>query len=124
MRSIRTCPSKSKRCRNYLAYSLWPARIGAIVLGSTGVLAVLLACVGIYGVMAYLVGQRTREFGTRIAIGARKMDIIRLVVADGMRLALFGMGLGMVAAIAVLPATSSLLYGTKPMDPLTFLAVP
>jgi predicted permease len=117
-------PVEVKTMQEYLAYSLWPARIGAIVLGSTGVMAVLLACVGIYGVMAYSVGQRTREFGTRIAIGARKMDIIRLVVADGMRLALFGLGLGMVAAIAVLPATSSLLYGTKPMDPLTFLTVP
>jgi ABC-type antimicrobial peptide transport system permease subunit len=52
------------------------------------------------------------------------MDIIRLVVADGMRLALFGLGLRMMVAIAVLPATSSLLYGTEPMDPLTFLTVP
>jgi putative ABC transport system permease protein len=98
--------------------------MGAIVLGSTGVLAVLLACVGIYGVGAYSVGQRTREFGIRIAIGARSIDVVWLVVSDGMQLALIGLGLGMAAAIVILPPISNLLYGTNPMDPVTFLTVP
>jgi putative ABC transport system permease protein len=88
------------------------------------VLAVLLACVGIYGVAAYSVGQRTREFGTRIALGARSIDVIRLVVRDGMLLALIGLGLGMGAAIVIFPPIANLLYGTNPMDPMTFLTVP
>jgi predicted permease len=117
-------PIEVKTMQEHLAFSLWPARMGAIVLGSTGVLAVLLACVGIYGVGAYSVGQRTREFGIRIAIGARSIDVVWLVVSDGMQLALIGLGLGMAAAIVILPQISSLLYGTNPMDPVTFLIVP
>jgi predicted permease len=120
----RNLPVEAKTMQEYLEFSLWPARIGAIVLGSTGVLAVFLACVGIYGVAAYSVGQRTREFGTRIALGARSIDVVRLVVGDGMLLALIGLGLGMGAAIVILPPIANLLYGTNPMDPMTFLTVP
>ncbi len=110
--------------QEHLAFSVWPARIGAIVVGSMGLLAIFLACVGIYGVTAYSVSQRTHEFGTRMAIGASGADIVRMVVGHGMRLATIGLGLGLVTAVMVARPLSSLLYGMGTLDPVTFVVVP
>ncbi len=86
--------------------------------------ALVLASVGIYGVISYSVAQRTTEFGLRMALGARRNDVLRLVVVQGLKLTLLGVAVGLAVAAVLTRYISSLLYGVKPTDPLTFLAVP
>jgi predicted permease len=88
-----------------------------------GVLAILLACVGLYGLLSYEVTRRTREVGIRMALGAQKGEVLKLVVKQGMVLAVAGVGLGVAGALGLTRFLSSLLYGVKPADPLTFVVV-
>ena len=83
----------------------------------------VLAVVGVYGVMAYMVLQRTSEIGIRMAMGARSIDVIRMVVGQSMRLALAGIGLGVAVALALTRLVANLLYDVSPDDPVTFLTV-
>jgi predicted permease len=102
------------------ATTTMPTRVGATLLGAFGALALLLAAVGLYGVIAYSVGMRTREMGVRMALGARPGDVLRLVFGQGGRLALVGMGAGAVLAALVGRVLGSLLYGVSAVDPLAY----
>jgi putative ABC transport system permease protein len=106
-----------------LAQGLWAPRMGAALFGIFGVLGMVLASIGIYGVMAYLVAQRTNEIGIRMALGARPGDVLRLVVGHGMRLAAIGIVTGILAALALTHWMRTLLFDISPADPLTFIAV-
>jgi predicted permease len=102
------------------ATTLAPTRIGAALLGVFGVLALGLAAVGLYGVVAYSVSQRTREMGVRVALGARRGDLVRLVLRQGARLAAAGALLGALLAALAGRVFSALLYGVSPLDPLAY----
>ncbi|MBI4325009.1 MAG: ABC transporter permease [Chloroflexi bacterium] len=93
------------------------------LLGVFAALAFALAVVGIYGVMAYTVARNRREFGVRMALGAQKRNVLSLVIGQGMKLALAGVGLGVLAALALTRLMRGLLYGVEPFDPLTFVGV-
>jgi putative ABC transport system permease protein len=104
------------------ATTLAPTRIGAALLGVFGVLALGLAAVGLYGVVAYSVSQRTREMGVRVALGARRGDLVRLVLRQGARLAAAGALLGALLAALAGRVFGALLYGVSPLDPLAYAA--
>ena len=105
---------------NLFADSVSPRRFSTFLLGVFAGLALLLAAMGIYGVMSYVVSLRTNEIGIRVALGAQPGDIWRLVIGRGARLALAGVAFGLVGAVALTKLISSLLYGVKPTDPITF----
>jgi ABC-type antimicrobial peptide transport system permease subunit len=97
-----------------------PRRFSMQLLGGFAMLALLLAAIGIYGVMAYLVSQRTREIGIRVALGARPSSVVRLIVMYALGLAAAGVAIGLVAAVLLSRAMAGLLYQISPTDPWTF----
>ena len=108
---------------NSLGRWLWFSQTGAMLAGVIGIQALLLAAIGIYGVMSYSVGQRTHEIGIRIALGASHGDVLRLVVGQGLRVTLYGMVVGLVLALVVTRTIAAMLYGVQPTDPITFVGV-
>jgi ABC-type antimicrobial peptide transport system permease subunit len=98
--------------------SMASRRFAMILLGAFAALALLLACVGIYGVMAYLVSQRTQEVGIRMALGAQRSHVLLLVFANGARLALLGAALGIAAAFGLTRLMRGLLFDVSPTDPV------
>jgi putative ABC transport system permease protein len=106
-----------------LSQGLWAPRMGAALLAVFGGLALVLAIIGVYGVLSYSVNQQTREIGIRMAMGAQTGRVLRLVVGQGMRLAAAGLILGLIVAFAAMRVLGSLLYGVSAHDPLTFGAV-
>jgi putative ABC transport system permease protein len=106
------------------AQSTAQPRFRAQLVGSFGALALVLAAIGIFGVLAFSVSQRTREFGIRMALGARSADVLRMVAGSGLRIALIGIAIGLAGAAALTRSLAALLYGVKPTDPVTFLATP
>jgi predicted lysophospholipase L1 biosynthesis ABC-type transport system permease subunit len=116
--------SNIRSMEKHLGISLLPARLTGAALGVFGVLGLLLASVGMYGVMAYSVAQRTREIGIRMAIGAAAADVIRLVMRQGLTLVLIGTVVGLGGAFAASRLLASVLYGGNSLDPMTFTLVP
>jgi ABC-type antimicrobial peptide transport system permease subunit len=106
-----------------IADSIAARRFAMILLGAFAALALALATIGIYGVIAYVVGQRTQEIGIRMALGAQRRDVLRLILWQGTRLALLGVAIGTAAAFALTRLMSQLLYGVAATDPVTFVVL-
>jgi predicted permease len=106
-----------------VADSISNKRFTMTLLGIFALLALLLASIGIYGVLSYMVGQRTKEIGVRMALGAQKFDVLRMVMKDGARMALVGILVGLMGALALTRLMGTMLYGVRPTDPLTFVSV-
>jgi putative ABC transport system permease protein len=106
-----------------VANAVWQPRFNLIVIGLFAALALALAAVGIYGVIAYAVKQRTQEIGIRMTLGAQRSDVLRLVVGHGMKLTLAGITVGLGGALALAQVLAKLLFQVKPTDPLTLLSV-
>ena len=106
-----------------IAESLAARRVSMIVLGVFAALALGLACMGIYGVISYLVGQRTHEIGIRMALGAKQTDVLRMVLGEGMKMVVLGVVIGLFAAAGLTRLMANLLFGVSAIDPLTFAGV-
>jgi ABC-type antimicrobial peptide transport system permease subunit len=105
----------------FMGIALFPVRFGAAMLGTFGVLALGLAAIGLYGVIAYAVSRRTHEIGVRMALGAERRGVLAMVVRQGMKLALVGAAIGLGLATVLSSALSGLLYGITVLDPAAFL---
>ena len=103
--------------------SVFLRRYPSYLIGSFAGLALILAAVGLYGLISYSVSQRTRELGIRIALGAQPRDVLRLVMGEGARLAIIGVAIGVAAALALTQLLRSLLFGVSAFDPATLVAV-
>ena len=106
-----------------IAETLAERRFSMILLDAFAVVALLLASVGLYGVISYLVGQRTHELGIRMALGATRKNVLRLVLGQGMKMALSGVALGLVAALGLTRLLAKMLYGVSTTDPVTFAVI-
>jgi putative ABC transport system permease protein len=116
-------PDAIRPLSELVAGALAPRRFSLVLLFAFAAVALLLAAVGIYGVMSYSVSQRTREFGVRMALGAARRDVLQMVLGQGLRLCALGIALGVLAALGLARAISSLVYGVSSTDPLTYLAL-
>ena len=107
----------------FMALPLFPARTVGWLLGVSGILAVVMTTIGLFGVIAYMVSQRTHEIGVRMALGARRSDVLKMVMTQGLRITVIGLGIGLCAAFAAARLLSPLLYGIGANDPATMTAV-
>jgi predicted permease len=107
----------------HMTFALFPAHAAGTLLGSFGLLALVLAMVGLYGVIAYSVSQRTREIGIRSALGARRIDVLSLVLKQSLKMVAIGMSVGLVLALAATRVLSFVLYGVSSIDPATYIGI-
>jgi putative ABC transport system permease protein len=112
-----------KTMDEYISATVATPRFNATLLVIFAAVAFVLTIVGLYGVMSYSVAQRTNEIGIRMALGAQTGDVLRLIVSQGFKLVLIGLGIGLVGAFALMRVIASLLFGVTTKDPLTFAAV-
>ena len=115
--------SRLQTMNEVIAGTLADRRFSMILLDAFAVVALLLASLGLYGVISYLVGQRTHELGIRLALGAQRRDVLRLVLSHGMKMALGGVALGLVAALGLTRLLATMLYGVSTTDPVTFAVI-
>ena len=106
-----------------LSQALWAPHMGGLLLALFGALALVLSAVGVYGVLSYSVNQQTREIGLRMALGAQRRDVMRLILGQGLRLTLLGLGLGVLVALGLMRVLVSLLFDVRAYDPSTYTAV-
>jgi len=118
-----TIVSGNESEEDLVARSIASQHLAFVLLGAFAALALLLASIGIYGVLSYLTGQRTREIGVRMALGAQRFDVLRLMLSDGITMTLAGVAIGVVAALGLTQLMNTLLFAIKPTDPVTFGAV-
>jgi len=116
-------PSSGKPLEERLAMPLLPVRVAASLLGSFGLLALVLAAIGIYGIMSYAVSRRTREIGIRMALGAQASHVVRLTIRQGMTPVLIGVAIGLTAALGLTQLAKNMLFGVSAADPLTYVGV-
>ena len=112
-----------KTLNNHMKLALFPSKVAATVLGIFGLVALLLAAIGVYGITSYAVAQRTHEIGIRLALGAQLSDVLRLVLRQGLILTIIGAAIGLFGAFLATRAITSVLYGVSATDPLTFVFV-
>jgi putative ABC transport system permease protein len=115
--------SRAKALSKTLAEQVAEPRLYALLLSLFAGIALLLAAVGIYSVLAYSVAQRTQEFGIRLALGAQGRDVLKLVIRQGLKLALLGIGIGLVGALALTRLLKTLLFNVSATDPATFTLI-
>jgi ABC-type antimicrobial peptide transport system permease subunit len=106
-----------------IAGSLAAKRFAMVLLGVFAALAMVLSSIGIYGVISYLVGQRTHEIGIRMALGAERRDVLQLVLGDAGRMVIVGVGIGLAAVLGLTRMMASMLFGVSPTDPITLAGV-
>ena len=109
-----------KTLTEHMKLALFPAKVAATVLGVFGLVALMLAAIGVYGITSYAVAQRTHEIGIRLALGAQLSDVLRLVLGHGLKLTMIGAAIGLLGAFVVTRAITSVLYGVSATDPITF----
>jgi ABC-type antimicrobial peptide transport system permease subunit len=112
-----------KPMEEIVADSLAARRFSMILLGVFAALALLLSSIGIYGVISYVVGQRTHEIGIRMALGAQRSHVLSLMLGEGMKMALLGVAIGIAAALGLTQLMASMLFGVSATDPVTFCGV-
>jgi putative ABC transport system permease protein len=115
-------PAEFRTFSQVYSASLGSRRFNVILIGFFGIVALLLATAGVFGVMAYSVSRRTREIGVRVALGARSHDVLRMILRQGSRTIFIGVAIGIIGSLALTRTLESLLFGVYAADPLTFAA--
>jgi ABC-type antimicrobial peptide transport system permease subunit len=116
----RNVPFQVRTLHSLMQQAYWSDQMGAGFVGTLGLLAIFVGTLGLYGVVAFVVNRRSQEIGIRMALGAERGDILRMVVGHGLKLAAIGTGAGLAASLLAMRLLATMLYGVKPTDPIAF----